>query len=382
MSSVRFPVGDIDFDYQRRTAARARASVNRSLADDVRYLLRSLLFLAALVLPLLWFFEPIRRGFEASVVLNTVILGALAVGIFYTLLGLLSTLRDARAVGRTATLMERVREGSITQGEANEEILALSPGGIGPFLNKVHRVVRQGDAATLPYLLDSLATRAEDRRALVRFLTSGLILLGLIGTFFGVLQTLQGVREVLTGLTAQSGEAVDMLAVIQGRLAVPLGAMALAFSSSLFGLASSLVLAFLELQLFHAQNDVHADLESLVVSDLVPFWRPPAPAAPAPSPLLLAAAAGGTGVPEYVVSLLETTAERLDRIVGQIEAVATRDNRVDRVIEQAGALGDRIESLRATLEQVERERTAEMRHELRLLTRTLSRTYATDETPI
>jgi hypothetical protein len=70
------------------------------------------------------------------------------------------------------------------------------------FYNKVHRVISHGDAAaTLPYLLDSLATRGDDQRALVRYLVGALVLLGLIGTFYGLLLTIAGVRDVISGLS-------------------------------------------------------------------------------------------------------------------------------------------------------------------------------------
>jgi hypothetical protein len=305
--------------------------------------------------------ERLWAGFLTSPLLNGAILGVFLFGVAYTFRSLAAALHDARAARRAVALVEDTRQGVLPMDEASDELLGLAPRGIGAFFNTVHRVVQRGDtSATLPYLLDSLATRAEDRRALVRYLTGGLVLLGLIGTFYGLLLTIGGVREVLSGLVGQAQtDTMSLLGGLHERLAAPLGGMGVAFSSSLFGLSASLVLAFLELQLFHAQNDVQAQVESLVVSELVPLWQKPAP---------VRSEAG----PRYVSALLETTAERLEDVVGALEGLRARDVPASRLAENVARLGEQVETLRRSLEGLERDRTDALRHELRLLTRTLA----------
>jgi hypothetical protein len=329
-----------------------------------RHLVRSLLFLLALTALGLLFQEPLLDGFAANPYLNGTILAILGIGVLITLKGLFDVLGDARAVDRATNLVLDVQYETRTAEQMGEELFSMPPHGIASFLATVQRIVRQGNAAgTLPYLLDSLATRSEDRRAVVRYLTGALVLLGLIGTFYGLLITVGGVRDVISGLaTEPSGETVALLSQLTGRLGAPLDGMAIAFSSSLFGLLASLALAFLELQLFHAQNDVHARLESLVVSDLVPVWEV--------STLKSRASAPATS--GYLTALMETAAERLDQVAGLLEAASERDARPSRTFEQLTVLAERIESLRQTLDSLERDRTADLRHELRLLTRTLS----------
>jgi hypothetical protein len=213
-------------------------------------------------------------------------------------------------------------------------------------------------------MLDSVAARAEDRRAFVRYLTSALVLLGLIGTFYGLLVTIGGVRDVLGGLSAsENGDTVAMLLNLKQRLAAPLDGMAIAFSSSLFGLLASLILAFLELQLFHAQNDLHARLETLVVSDLLPLWQQ-SPRGPSSD--------GEPATPAYLGALLNVTGERLETLVGLLESQHRDDGGSARLAEQVASLGERIESLRETLEGVERDRTGALSNELRVIARTLS----------
>lgn len=332
-----------------------------------RYLLRSALFLAVLAALAAYYHRPLIDAFRANPGLNGIILGILAFGILYTLNSLLSVFLLSRATGRAMMLVEQVQKGRRPLPQATEVLLSPSQRGLGDFLRTVHRVLQQGQGtSTLPYLLDSLAARGEDRRALVRYLTGALVLLGLIGTFFGLLVTIDGVREVLGNLAGDpEAETMELLTGLRERLAVPLRGMGLAFSSSLFGLLASLVLAFVELQLFHAQNDFHARLETMVVSDLVPLWQ-----------------SGGSrsirdenepASPYYVEALLDTVSERLDRVAGIMESQTKRDLGVDRLSEQVVNLGERIESLRTTLDTLERDRTAELRNELRLLSRTLSK---------
>lgn len=336
----------------------------RRRGGRARHLSRSTLFLVALAGLAALFRQPFWEGFQANPYLNGTILAIFGVGVAITLKALIDVFRDAGSLDRASDIVEDVRYQTRSLEQMNHVLLTASREGIASFLETVHRVVRQGNAGgTLPYLLDSLATRAEDRRALVRYLTGALVLLGLIGTFYGLLITVGGVREVIAGLSEQANsQTSELLGRLSGGLSLPLNGMAIAFSSSLFGLLGSLSLAFLELQLFHAQSEVHARLESLVVSDLVPLWDVPALRGPGAE----------QATPSYLTALVETAAERLDQVAGLLEAATEREARSARTNEQLSMLGERIESLRQTLEALERDRMGDLRHELRLLARTLS----------
>lgn len=114
---------------------------------------------------------------------------------------------------------------------------------------------------TLRSLLDSLASRLDEARDISRYMIGLLIFLGLLGTFWGLLQTVSAVGETIRSLnisTAQSGTVFEEL---KAGLEAPLAGMGTSFSSSLFGLAGSLVLGFLELQASQAQNRFYNDLE-------------------------------------------------------------------------------------------------------------------------
>jgi hypothetical protein len=119
-------------------------------------------------------------------------------------------------------------------------------------------------------LLDSIANRLDEARDLSRYMTGLLIFLGLLGTFWGLIETVGSIGKVVEGLKP-GGDASSVFETLREGLAAPLGGMGIAFSSSLFGLAGSLVLGFLDLQMSQAQNRFYTDLEdwlSTTVNDI------------------------------------------------------------------------------------------------------------------
>src|SRR5215471_3235816 len=123
---------------------------------------------------------------------------------------------------------------------------------------------------TMRHLLDSIATRLDEARDISRYMTGLLVFLGLLGTFWGLIETVGSVGKVIDGLKV-GGDAGAVFDALKEGLAAPLGGMGISFSSSLFGLAGSLVLGFLDLQMSQAQNRFYTQLEdwlSTTVRDL------------------------------------------------------------------------------------------------------------------
>jgi MotA/TolQ/ExbB proton channel family len=119
-------------------------------------------------------------------------------------------------------------------------------------------------------ILDSIATRLDEARDISRYMAGLLIFLGLLGTFWGLIETVGSVGAVISKLNV-GGDAGSVLDSLKEGLAAPLGGMGISFSSSLFGLAGALVLGFLDLQMSQAQNRFYTDLEdwlSTTVRDL------------------------------------------------------------------------------------------------------------------
>ena len=109
-------------------------------------------------------------------------------------------------------------------------------------------------------ILNSIATRLDEARDISRYMTGLLVFLGLLGTFWGLIETVSSVGGVIQGLKA-GGDAASMFNSLREGLAAPLSGMGISFSSSLFGLAGSLVLGFLDLQSSQAQNRFYTELE-------------------------------------------------------------------------------------------------------------------------
>jgi hypothetical protein len=109
-------------------------------------------------------------------------------------------------------------------------------------------------------ILDSIATRLDESRDISRYMTGLLVFLGLLGTFWGLIETVGSVGNVIQGLKA-GGDAGSMFDTLREGLAAPLSGMGISFSSSLFGLAGSLILGFLDLQSSQAQNRFYTELE-------------------------------------------------------------------------------------------------------------------------
>jgi hypothetical protein len=124
-------------------------------------------------------------------------------------------------------------------------------------------------------ILDSIATRLDEARDISRYMTGLLVFLGLLGTFWGLIETVGSVGRVIQGLSL-GGDAGSMLDALKEGLAAPLSGMGISFSSSLFGLAGSLVLGFLDLQSSQAQNRFYIDLEDWLSTSVHDLGTEPA----------------------------------------------------------------------------------------------------------
>lgn len=111
-------------------------------------------------------------------------------------------------------------------------------------------------------ILDSVATRIDEARDITRYLTSLLIFLGLLGTFYGLATTVPAVVDTIRSLAPQEGDTgVEVFERLMTGLEAQLGGMGVAFASSLLGLAGSLVVGLLELFASHGQNRFYRELE-------------------------------------------------------------------------------------------------------------------------
>src|SRR5438309_8080596 len=132
-------------------------------------------------------------------------------------------------------------------------------------------------------ILDSIAARLDEARDMSRYMTGLLIFFGLLGTFWGLIETVGSVGKVIEGLKV-GGDAASIFDSLKEGLAAPLGGMGISFSSSLFGLAGWLVVGFLDLQTSQAQNRFYTDLEDWLATTVRDLGTE-APAASVSSPI-------------------------------------------------------------------------------------------------
>jgi methyl-accepting chemotaxis protein len=155
-------------------------------------------------------------------------------------------------------------------------------------------------ASAMRTLLDGIASRLDESRELSRYMTGLLIFLGLLGTFWGLLKTVGAVSDVIASMSVGSGDLNALFEQLKSGLAKPLAGMGTAFSASMFGLSGALVLGFLDLTAGQAQNRFFNELEEWLAS----LTR-----------LASGVLAEGDGsVPIYVQALLEQTAENMENL--------------------------------------------------------------------
>jgi hypothetical protein len=212
-----------------------------------RYVFRVLVFLALIGFGAYILQGPLLSAFMANPGLNGLILGSLAVGILMVLREFWRLSREAKlANALDQTSNPAGLERSLTLGPLLHHWPALEQSALAP---------QQASSA-----LESVAVRLDDGRETIRYLAGLLVFLGLLGTFWGLLETVSSVGNVIKTLRT-GGDAGVLFEELKAGLAAPLAGMGLSFSSSLFGIAGSLVLGFLDLQLAAGQRRFRNQLE-------------------------------------------------------------------------------------------------------------------------
>jgi hypothetical protein len=127
-------------------------------------------------------------------------------------------------------------------------------------------------ATSMRSIMDSIGSRLDEARDTGRYLVGLLVFLGLLGTFWGLLDTIQSVGKTISSLDSRAADSVAVFDELKNGLAAPLRGMGTAFSSSLLGLGGSLVLGFLELQASHAHGRFYNQLEEWLsgITELAP----------------------------------------------------------------------------------------------------------------
>ena len=269
------------------------------MTHPTQYLYRMLVFLLAVAVLGFLLNDALIVAFNANPLLNGLILAVLALGISWNI-GQVTRLR------REVTWLETFQQArQRIAGIAAPRLLAPMASMLASRAGKTkdgHERFTLSAPATRS-LLDTIASRLDESRELSRYTTGLLIFLGLLGTFWGLLLTVRSVSDVITGMSVGSGDINALFEQLKSGLAQPLKGMGTAFSCSMLGLASALVLGFLDLTAGQAQNRFFNELEEWLAG----LTR-------LSSGVLGGDAEGGGSVPVYVQALLEQTAENMEAL--------------------------------------------------------------------
>ena len=290
------------------------------------YLIRMAAFLVVVVIAAAFITPQLQDAFLANLWLNGLIILILLVGVVYSFIQVLGLRREIHWL---ETLRRESRGGLVFPGTLSQE---SPPRLLGPMVTMIGDRAGRLSLSTMSMrtLLDTIQARIEESHEISRYVIGLLIFLGLLGTFWGLLDTVNAVGETIGGLSGGSGDAVALFEELKGGLQAPLSGMGTAFSSSLFGLAGSLVLGFLELNSAQAHNRFLNELEE---------WLS--------SVTKLGSGGGFSGegeqpVSAYVHALLEKTADSLEQL--QRTVARGEEDRVT-VNQNLAALTERLSNL-------------------------------------
>jgi hypothetical protein len=198
-------------------------------------------------------YKQIVIAFNANPGLNGLIIFVLVIGALFAFRQIIRLFREIRWVNSLRS--EQVRPPR------------RGPRLLGPMATLINAGAgaRGLSTATSRAILDSVGTRLDEGRELNRYLIGLLVFLGLLGTFWGLLETVHSISGVINAMTTGS-DASAMFDDLKTGLAAPIAGMSISFTSSLFGLAGSLILGFLDLQAGQAQNRFYTELEDFLAS--------------------------------------------------------------------------------------------------------------------
>ena len=254
-----------------------------------RFLVRMVIFLAAVLVVTGFLLPQIIRAFDANPWLNGMILGVLLFGIVFVF-------RQVLMIGPEAAWLEAYRRGQAAS-VTPPKLLASMAAMLGERRGRLSL-----SALATRSILDGISARLDESQEISRYLIGLLVFLGLLGTFWGLLQTVASVGEAVNALSLGATDMTQIFAQLKSSLEQPLRGMGTAFGSSLFGLSGSLVLGFLELQAGQANNRFFQDLEE---------WLSGATRLGSGGPI---GEGGDQPVPAYIQALLEQTADSLENL--------------------------------------------------------------------
>jgi len=301
-------------------------------------------FMAAIALTFVY--NPVIFAFKTNPWFNALILLVLVIGVLHNFQQVIKLFKEI-------SWIENFRD---SKSERSADVIPPLLAPMARMLSKKESYRLTLSTMSMRSLLDSISNRLEESRDISRYLIGLLIFLGLLGTFWGLLATVSSVSEVIKSMSAQGQDSLLLFENLKSGLQLPLSGMGIAFSSSLFGLAGSLVLGFLDLQAGHAQGRFFNELEEWL-SEITHLSSG------------TLSGDGETPVPAYVQALLEQTADGINSLQRELSKQNNDRSRLDAHLLN---LTQQLAGLSEYMQRDQQPFSEELRKELRILTKTIA----------
>ncbi len=205
-----------------------------------KYFIRIYAFLLLIFAFIFYNSSKVEVGFFHNPELNSVIIIIFIIGVFFSIRNVLLLNNDHNIINELFSNNTSSSKGPKIINDLYEKLLEKEN-----FYNN----------ETIDKSLEKLAFRLDSDREINKYLIAVLVFLGLLGTFWGLLATIESVGDTISNLSVEEEDILTTFLILKEGLKNPMSGMGTAFSSSLFGLSSSLCLGFIDLQLSRAQNE-------------------------------------------------------------------------------------------------------------------------------
>jgi hypothetical protein len=310
------------------------------------YLIRMAVFLVLAGFIAFILYRQIWAAFQANPGLNALIIGVTLIGVVL-------------AIRQVWRLFPEVRWVNSLIRDEEDPAAQPQPVLLAPMAALITNRTGSGglSVATMRSLLDSVGARLDESREIVRYLAGLLVFLGLLGTFWGLIETVGSVGRIIASLRTGQDAAV-LFDELKNALAGPLQGMGLSFSASLFGLAGSLVVGFLDLQAGQAQSRFYTELEDWLATSMTDAGTEVSPRVAAPTPDLAVAlnrltAAVNEGASGRAAT--QAMANLAEGIQGLVQHMRAEQQMIRDWVEAQAA---REKELKQVLERISRERVS------------------------
>ena len=217
------------------------------MGEYKKYILRIVIFLFLIAGIAASFKESLLQGFSHNQELNSAI-------ILIFIVGVILVLKNIVLVSKEQSWLFAFLTGKNTT-------INYSP----TLLNNFKKLFNDSNTFSSNLVkenIERVAVKLDSDREMIKYITALLVFLGLLGTFWGLLITIETVGQTISNMRIDEENILTNFSNLKEGLKAPLAGMGIAFSSSLFGLASSLCLGFIDLQGNRAQNVFLENLEN------------------------------------------------------------------------------------------------------------------------